>query len=70
MPIEKAKKLLEDPSSSLNDLVDCLNSLSINQGYVEAAKKAGLYHSKTAHEIITELNFYIEQIKARIKNYN
>ena len=67
MPIERAKELLKNSDNSLEDLLNCLEQLSESRGYTKAAKKVGLYHSETAQEIITELEFYIEQITTRIK---
>lgn len=69
MSITQAQGLLELSNSNLEDLLDCLISLSKDCGYIEAVKKFGWRNSESSDESLSEFYLYIYQIKNRIKNH-
>lgn len=68
MAIAKARELLKESSSSLNDLLDSLISLSKDYGYIQAVKKVGWRDSTLATENLSEHDSYIHQLKDQIIN--
>lgn len=68
MAIAKARELLKESSSSLNDLLDSLISLSKDYGYIQAVKTIGWRDSPSATESLLEHGLYIHQLKNQITN--
>ncbi len=67
MTIHEAKQLLNDAKVSRCQLLDCLETLSKEYGYIQGMIIANLRDLVTGRKALAEIQNLIEQIKEKIK---
>ncbi|MEG4047824.1 hypothetical protein [Microcoleus sp. Pol17_C1] len=70
MTIDKAKKLLEAVNPSKSQLVDCLEDLCKEYGYIQGMTIATLRDLLSGRKTLAEIQNLIDQIKHKIKCTN
>ncbi|MEG4081976.1 hypothetical protein [Microcoleus sp. Pol8_D1] len=70
MTIDKARKLLEIANPSKSQLVDCLEDLCKEYGYIQGMTIGNLRDLVSGRKTLAEIQDLIEQIKHRIKCTN
>ncbi|MEP6517456.1 hypothetical protein [Microcoleus vaginatus] len=70
MTIDKAKQLLEAPNSSQAQLIDCLEDLAKEYGYIQGMTIGNLRDLVSGRKTLAEIQNLIEQIKQKIKCTN
>ncbi|MEG4121753.1 hypothetical protein QUA43_30315 [Microcoleus sp. N9_B4] len=67
MTIDKARKLLETINPSKSQLLDCLEDLCKEYGYIQGMTIASLRDLISGRKTLAEIQLLIEQIKQKIK---
>ncbi|MEG4842621.1 hypothetical protein [Microcoleus sp. B9-D4] len=70
MTIDKAKQLLEAANPSKSQLLDCLEDLAKEYGYIQGMTIANLQNLVFGKKTLAEIQNLIEQIKQKIKCTN
>ncbi|MEG4326780.1 hypothetical protein [Microcoleus sp. herbarium5] len=70
MTINKARKLLEATNSSKCQLLDCLEDLAKEYGYIQGMTIGNLRDLVSGKKTLAEIQDLIEQIKQKIKCTN
>jgi hypothetical protein len=70
MTIDKAKQLLSVDNPSKSQLVDCLEDLSKEYGYIQGMTIGNLRDLLSGRKTLAEIQNLIEQIKHKIKCTN
>ena len=70
MTIDKAKQLLEVTNPSQSQLVDCLEDLGKEYGYIQGMTIAGRRDLVSGRKTLAEIQSLIDQIKQKIKCTN
>jgi len=70
MTIDQAKHLLEATNSSKSQLVDCLEDLCKEYGYIQGMTISNLRDLVSGRKTLAEIQNLIEQIKHKIKCTN
>lgn len=70
MTIDKARKLLENTNSSKCQLLDCLEDLAKEYGYIQGMTISNLRDLVSGRKTLAEIQNLIEQIKQKIKCTN
>ncbi|MEG5048667.1 hypothetical protein [Microcoleus sp. B4-C1] len=70
MTIDKAKQLLESINASKSQLLDCLEDLCKEYGYIQGMTIGNLRDLVSGKKTLAEIQNLIEQIKEKIKCTN
>ncbi|MEG4027571.1 MULTISPECIES: hypothetical protein [unclassified Microcoleus] len=70
MTIDKARQLLSADNPSKHQLVDCLEDLSKEYGYIQGMTIGNLRDLVSGRKTLAEIQNLIEQIKHKIKCTN
>ncbi|MEG4335411.1 hypothetical protein QUB40_26260 [Microcoleus sp. AT9_A2] len=70
MTIDKAKQLLEAVNPSKCQLLDCLEDLAKEYGYIQGMTISNLRDLVSGRKTLAEIQNLIEQIKQKIKCTN
>lgn len=70
MTIDKAKYLLEAINPSKSQLVDCLEDLSKEYGYIQGMTIGNLRDLVSGRKTLAEIQSLIEQLKQKIECTN
>ncbi|MEG4458260.1 hypothetical protein [Microcoleus sp. N9_A1] len=70
MTIREANRLLENAGASQSQLLDCLESLSKEYGYIQGMTIANLRDLVSGQKALAEIQALIEQLKQKLKCTN